>query len=167
MIGLIGAVLSANAIIMLVSPKAWFRLPLWISAKGSLTEEEYANGSGRLQIRMMGATWLAFVAWVVCHSLIKEPLPRENKLILILSFAGWCTVALVGLHLAINAVFMLASPRAWLRLPVWLRARVPVNEQKCVSGLGGSLVRLTGAILLAVLGWVLYSSLPGELLKVH
>jgi hypothetical protein len=159
MIAVIGVVLSVNALFMLVSPKAWFRMPHWISAKGGLTEQKYASGWGGTQIRLMGATWLGFIVWLLYHSLIRQPLPKEEELVLILSIITWCIVAVVGVHLAINAALMLASPRAWFRLPAWLRPRVPLTEQKCVSGLGGTLVRLTGAILLAALGWILYSSL--------
>jgi hypothetical protein len=159
LIVVLGLALSVNALFMLVSPKAWFRLPRWIGAQGSLTEEKYASGWGGIQVRLMGGIWLGFIGWVLYHSLIRQPLPKEKELVLMLSIIGWSVVAIVAVHLSINAAFMLASPRAWFRLPSWLRAQVPLSEQKYTNGLGSILVRLTGAALLAVLSWVLYGSL--------
>ncbi len=155
----LGVVLFVNAIFMLVSPKTWFRLPSWIRTQGSSTADRYTSGWGGIEVRSAGAILLGFIAWVLYHSLVRQPLHKEEQLVQILSIIGWCIVALVVVHLAINAAFMLASPRAWFRLPTWLRAQVPLTEQKCVSGLGGILVRLTGATMLAVLGWILYNSL--------
>jgi hypothetical protein len=80
-------------------------------------------------------------------------------LVLILSIIGWGIVALVGIHLAINAAFMLASPRAWFHLPRWLRVQVPLTEQKYASGWGGILVRSAGAAMLGVMAWVLHALL--------
>lgn len=152
----LGAVLFVNALFMLASPRAWFRLPSWIRAQGSLTEEKYASGWGGIQVRSAGAILLGFISWVLYHSLVRQPLPKEKELVLILSIIGWGIVALVGIHLAINAAFMLASPRAWFHLPRWLRAQVPLTEQKHASGRGGILLRLTGAILLVIVGSIIY-----------
>ena len=159
LIVVLGAVMFVNAIFMLVSPRTWFRLPSWIGVRGTLTEEKYSSGWGGIQVRSAGAISLGFIAWVLYHSLIRQPLPRENELVLMLSIIGWSVVAIVAVHLSINAAFMLASPRAWFRLPSWLRAQVPLSEQKCSIGLGSILVRLLGAALLVVLSWVLYDSL--------
>ena len=155
---ILGAVLLVNALFMLISPKTWFRLPRWTGVQGSLTEEKYSTGWGAIQVRVTGGIWLGFIAWVLYHSLVRQPLPREKELVLVLSIVGWSIVALVALHLAINAAYMLASPRAWFRLPSWLRAEIPLSEQKYTSGLGSILVRLAGAALLAVVSWVLYGS---------
>lgn len=152
----LGAVLFVNALFMLASPKAWFRLPSWIRAQGSLTEDKWASGWGATQVRSAGAILLGFIAWVLYHSLVTQPLPKEQELMLILSVIGRGIVALVGIHLAINAAFMFASPRGWFHLPRWLRAQVPLTEQKYASGWRGILLRLTGAILLAVVGWLIY-----------
>ena len=37
---LVAAVIAINRDFMLVSPRAWFRLPTWIFAKGTLTEKK-------------------------------------------------------------------------------------------------------------------------------
>ena len=71
---------------------------------------------------------------------------------------GWSFIVVLGAVLLVNALFMLASPRAWFRLPGWLRAQAPLTEQKYATGWGGILVRLAGAVMLVALGWVLYGS---------
>jgi hypothetical protein len=72
---------------------------------------------------------------------------------------GWSIVVVVGAMMLVNASFMLASPKTWFRLPSWVRAQGSLTEQKYATGWGGVQVRLTGAIVLAVIGWVLYDSL--------
>jgi uncharacterized membrane protein len=72
---------------------------------------------------------------------------------------GWCIVAVVGIVMCVNACYMVASPRAWFRLPHWIGAQGSLTETKYATGLGAILVRLTGALLLAVIAWVLYDSL--------
>jgi hypothetical protein len=69
---------------------------------------------------------------------------------------GACIAAIVGLLMTINAAFMLASPRAWFRLPVWLRAQGALTEDRYSSGWGAVQIRLTGAVILAALAWVIY-----------
>jgi uncharacterized membrane protein len=155
----LGAVLFVNALFMLASPRAWFRLPHWIRAQGSLTEQRYANGWGGIQVRSAGAILLAFIAWVVYHSFIQGTLPKEREMVAILSIMLWCIVAVVVVHMVINAAFLLASPRAWFRLPGWLRVQGPLTKQKHASGWGGLLARLAGALMLAAIVWVLYNLL--------
>jgi hypothetical protein len=72
---------------------------------------------------------------------------------------GWSIVVVVGLTLFVNALFMFASPRTWFRLPQWVRAQGSLTEERHASGWGGIQVRLAGAVMLAVIGWVLYNSL--------
>jgi hypothetical protein len=158
LIVVLGAVLLVNALFMLASPRAWFRLPRWIGVQGSLTEEKYGSGWGGIQVRLTGGISLGFIAWVLYHSLVPQPLPREKELVLVLSIVACCIVALVAVHATINAAFMLASPHAWFRLPGWLRAQIPLSKEKYASGWRGILVRLAGATMLAVIVWVLYGS---------
>lgn len=66
----------------------------------------------------------------------------------------WCWVISVGLVMAINAVFMLVSPDAWFRLPGLLRAQGEFS-----TAWGAIHVRLTGAMILAAIAWVLYEML--------
>jgi hypothetical protein len=72
---------------------------------------------------------------------------------------GWSIVVVVGAVMFVNALFMLASPAAWFRLPRWVRAQGTLTEQKYASGWGSVTLRLAGAVMLAVIGWVLYDSL--------
>ena len=72
---------------------------------------------------------------------------------------GWCIVLLVGLLITINAAFMLASPRTWFRLPGWLRAQGSLAAEKYATGWGAIQVRLTGAVVLGAIAWVLYDML--------
>jgi hypothetical protein len=58
-----------NASFMLVSPKAWFRLPSWLLLKGTLKEKKYAEGSGAIDVRLLGALMLGAVAWAL-HDLL-------------------------------------------------------------------------------------------------
>jgi hypothetical protein len=72
---------------------------------------------------------------------------------------GWSIAVLVGLLMTINAAFMLASPRTWFHLPNWLRAQGSLTEDRYASGWGAIQVRVTGAIILAAIAWVLYDML--------
>jgi hypothetical protein len=76
-----------------------------------------------------------------------------------LRIVGLCIAVVVGMVMTINASFMLASPRAWFRLPAWLRAQGSLMEDKYASGWGAVQVRLTGALILAAIAWVLYDML--------
>jgi len=62
--GLVGIYLLVNGIFMLVSPSAWFRLPYWLSAIGSLRQEKHASGWGAVKVRMGGASMLVALAWM-------------------------------------------------------------------------------------------------------
>jgi hypothetical protein len=53
-----------NGAVMLISPKAWWRLPSWLAGHGT-TERKYDSRGGRLQVRALGAIFIAVVAYVV------------------------------------------------------------------------------------------------------
>jgi hypothetical protein len=161
----LGALLFVNALLMLASPRTWFRLPGWIRAQGALTPEKYAHGSGAIQLRFTGAIGLSIISWVLYHSLLRPLWPKETEFLLVVSIIGWSIAAVVGIHMAINATFMLTSPRAWFQLPDWLRVQGPLTEQKHATGKGSTVVRFAGAILLAILGLVLYYSFIQNLLR--
>jgi len=78
---------------------------------------------------------------------------------MIKTILGWSLLAVLGAVLFVNALFMLASPRAWFRLPHWIRAQGSLTEQKYASGWGGILVRSAGAAMLVVMAWVLHTPL--------
>jgi hypothetical protein len=61
--------------------------------------------------------------------------------------------------IAVNASYMLISPRAWFHLPSWLRAQGSTSEDKFAAGWGAIQVRATGAIILGMMGWVLFDLL--------
>jgi hypothetical protein len=69
---------------------------------------------------------------------------------------GWCIVAAVGALITINAAFMLVSPEAWFRLPTWISAKGTLAGKKYMKGSGALEIRITGALILGVTGWVLY-----------
>ena len=72
---------------------------------------------------------------------------------------GWGFALIAGTIILVNGVVMLASPRVWFRVPCWLLAKGSLVEQKYSKGWRSVEVRLTGAIIVAVIGWVLYDSL--------
>ena len=61
------SVVVANVLYMIVSPRAWFRLPKWIRLNGTLTEESHESGWGAVQVRLLGAIFLVALAWIVCR----------------------------------------------------------------------------------------------------
>jgi hypothetical protein len=69
---------------------------------------------------------------------------------------GWIVFAIVVFLLIVNAAFMLISPQAWFRLPGWLRAQGALSEAKFGHGLGALQLRITGGLMLAAFGWVIY-----------
>lgn len=71
---------------------------------------------------------------------------------------GWLAVAAVGFFVGVNGIYMLISPRAWFRLPPWILKAGPLTEKKHSTGLGAIQVRLTGALYLGFIGWVIYLS---------
>jgi hypothetical protein len=73
-----------------------------------------------------------------------------------LRMLGVGLATLVAAVMIINATFMLVSPKSWFRLPGWLRTTGTLTEQKYGSGWGAVEVRITGALILALIGWVLF-----------
>jgi len=61
---LFGLLWVANAVIMLTSPRLWFRMPYWTAFRGSVTERQYGDRAGHFLIRFLGATCLAFSIWI-------------------------------------------------------------------------------------------------------
>lgn len=68
----VGVVMFVNGLFMLTSPKAWFRLPWWIAAHGSLTEEKYGTGWGAIEVRVTGAVMVVAIVWVLYDILIRR-----------------------------------------------------------------------------------------------
>jgi len=77
--------------------------------------------------------------------------------VLMRNIFGWFVLAVMGVMLAVNGVFMLISPKAWLRLPKWVRAAPKsMTEAKYGSGLGAFQIRMAGGIWLGAIIWFLY-----------
>jgi hypothetical protein len=57
------AAVVTNAVVMIISPKMWFRMSHWIRLSGSLTEEKYASGWGAVQVRVLGVCFLLIMAY--------------------------------------------------------------------------------------------------------
>jgi hypothetical protein len=62
-VALVGLCFFINGCFMLISPKAWFRLPRWFPARGPLSETKYGSGSASMQVRILGAIFIAFPVW--------------------------------------------------------------------------------------------------------
>jgi hypothetical protein len=62
---LFGVFWICNAGIMLTSPKLWFKFSSWSGTQGVMTERQYGNTWGHLQIRLLGAIFLAVSLWVI------------------------------------------------------------------------------------------------------
>ena len=58
---------TVNAILMLISPEVWFRLPRWIRFSGSLRAAKFRKGVGAIQVRILGGCLLGIVVWFL-HS---------------------------------------------------------------------------------------------------
>jgi len=72
---------------------------------------------------------------------------------------GWFVIAVVVAVTVVNAALMLASPRAWFRLPEWFPGRGSMTEHEYGSGLGAIETRIAGGMMVAAILWVLYDSL--------
>jgi hypothetical protein len=69
---------------------------------------------------------------------------------------GRIVAALLGLVMLVNASFMLVSPRAWFNLPSWLRASGALTKEKYSTGFRAVQVRVTGALMIGIVCWVIY-----------
>jgi hypothetical protein len=54
---------------MLISPRAWLRLPSWFPSVGPSFRERYADDRGLIELRYVGAALLTFIGWVIYKSL--------------------------------------------------------------------------------------------------
>jgi hypothetical protein len=69
---LFGAFLFGNGLLMLLSPKVWFRLPSWLGVHGSLTKKKYSRGPASVEVRLLGAIFVAVISWVVYDAFIRH-----------------------------------------------------------------------------------------------
>lgn len=69
---------------------------------------------------------------------------------------SWLLFAALSIMLTINGVYMLFAPRAWLRLPDWFTSAGRSFRERYSGEKGLIGVRVTGAVLLAGIAWVVY-----------
>jgi hypothetical protein len=93
------AVWVFNGLIMLVSPRAWFRLPSWLAFRGSLTEAKYGSGWGAIQVRLLGAIFLVVPLGLLYNSL--SPLSADKNASL--AYFAWFAVGVAAVQMAVNA----------------------------------------------------------------
>lgn len=171
-----GLLSALNGAVMLISPRKWFDMPGWLAFRGNLTRQRYGFGWGTLQVRVLGALLLGFVAcvvWQLCSgtvsrtfALARYPSAEPHKIVPdpITIRLAWCFTALCATWILLNAIVMACSPRAWLNAPRWLRMQIvlprdvpgfaTVKENLCI--------RLTGiALTLAVACGMWALVLPG------
>jgi hypothetical protein len=73
MAAVLGVGLLVNASFMLLSPRAWFRLPRWFPARSSsVTEVKYGGGWGAIQVRLAGVLMLALIVWVLYDMFVRR-----------------------------------------------------------------------------------------------
>ena len=75
MLATLAITLVINGAFMLISPRAWLRLPSWFPSAGLSFRERYADGRGLIELRFVGAALLAFIGWVIYESLFACPCP--------------------------------------------------------------------------------------------
>jgi hypothetical protein len=56
---------TGNAVIMLISPETWFKLPPWFRFSGSLRPAKFRTGTGAIQVRILGGCVLGIMAWLL------------------------------------------------------------------------------------------------------
>jgi len=76
-----------------------------------------------------------------------------------LHLLGWACAVLFAVLMAVNAGFMLISPRAWFQLPAWLAATGTLTKERYSTGWGAVQVRVTGGVILATLVWTIFDLL--------
>jgi hypothetical protein len=70
--GAVVLVASTNALYMLFSPQAWFHLPPWIRATGTLKARNYVTAARAIQLRFIGGILLAVIGWVLFDLFVKH-----------------------------------------------------------------------------------------------
>jgi hypothetical protein len=72
---------------------------------------------------------------------------------------GWFLFAAFSITLLINGVCMLFAPKTWLRLPDWFPSAGTFFRERYAGEKGLIGIRMTGAVLLAGIAWVVYDFL--------
>ena len=68
---LVGLAFVLNGCFMLISPKAWLRLPVWLTGSRSFRGTRYGGSGASMQIRILGAVFIAFPVLCLMHSFFR------------------------------------------------------------------------------------------------
>lgn len=63
----VGIFFLVNGCFMLISPRAWFRLPGWLAGRGTLTEAKYGSGPRSMEVRILGAVFVGLPVWCLIN----------------------------------------------------------------------------------------------------
>jgi len=66
-------VIAINAMLMLLSPTLWFRLPGWIRANARFTTEKHSAGLGAVQVRIMGGVVMIVLIIIISAIVFSGP----------------------------------------------------------------------------------------------
>jgi hypothetical protein len=144
-------------LIMLVSPQACWRLPIWLRGTGSLPKEKYSKGWGAIQIRMMGALMIGVLIWVI-YDAFWSPRIGGFKANAALMIVGSIIIGIVVLQSLINALFMIISPLAWYRLPCWIRIRRTLFiKEEYSSKSDATRLRIIGFLIIGIVALVTWT----------
>lgn len=71
----------------------------------------------------------------------------------------WIAFGVTVAVILVNALYMVASPRAWFSLPRWLGLQGALRADRYGSGWAGLRIRALGAIIVVTLAWIGYDLL--------
>jgi len=165
-LGLVAAVLLlgtffTNGLIMLLSPARWFKLPSYITFRGTLRERDYLGKvSGRLQIRALGLVFVGSTVYIVSGLLGVSPhflsaIGTQSDALILRSGRWLCVIiclAVIG-----SGFIMLLKPKWW--------AMKYMNAGETDQGRQALLQRITRIISLpifAVGAYFLYHCIAGR-----
>jgi hypothetical protein len=154
--GLMVAVGLVNAVVMVVSPQRWFRMPSWLALRGTLTEQRYSSGWGSLCVRFLGAGIIAVFAYVALDLTVDRwtgIVPARHQ---IGYLVGRTLVAVTLAVLVANGSIMMITPRWQQGFPWWIRIDC-IWKSDSLGGWRVFGIRLFGALIVALSGWGLWS----------
>jgi hypothetical protein len=143
-----------NGAVMLISPRSWFRLPRWLRAQGTLSEDRCSTGVGAFQVRLLGAAIIGSLGSIAYEIFTRASTPWSGVSLPwdLLRTVVLAIVAILGFA---NGVLMLTSPRMWFRLPDLLATRGTMTRDVLPARVRDILVRLGGAAILIVVAYTL------------
>jgi len=144
-------------LIMLISPRTVFQLPYGLGFTGSLRKEEYSKGWGAIQLRIFGAILIGTIIWVIYDAFfaLRYKEVKLDGMFLMLGRVIQGIAVLLGL---INGLPMIVSPRAWYRLPRWLRISwSSLGKEQSSSKWSAIRLRIIGFLIIAIATWIIFA----------